>query len=204
MKPITLITLFVLLASQIKAQDLGFGQIAFAKSSIEQIVKKFEQFPDTSKVYIKYYDLLNNQYIKCVQTYESYRGNIKSCLLANQGKVKKSKKCLEANKLEIQKALDSLEKITIYAYKEYYGNKMLELGISTDPGSINLDQFNLAAAAIKALIDGGISIAKYITDKNATERDRILKEMDSNIYNLPLFKDLISAPKTKGATKGKN
>jgi hypothetical protein len=189
--------LFLLISNQLCAQKKGFESLAFAKTSLESIVKQYgSDIPDSSKVYKEYYLPISKQYNQAKASYAAYLGAMKDCILENDGE-KKIKKCLQKQTLDIKKNLDSLQALFDNAYLFYYIEHPTPSNAEIKPHNTGVITAATITSLISALIDAGIKIWDEIQKKNKQFKDDYLTNIGSKDYVLGDFDDLVKQGSAK-------
>jgi hypothetical protein len=182
---------FSLVNNQLFSQKKGFASLAFAKTSLESIVKQYgADIPDTSEVYKKYYLLISREYNEAKANYSAYLGAMKDCIL-NNDREKAIKGCLQKQTLNIEKNLDSLQVLFSNAYLLYFLVHPVSTNAETKPHNTSAITAATVTALLGALVDAGIKIWDEIQKKNKQFKDDYLTNIGSKDYILGDFDDLV-------------
>jgi hypothetical protein len=173
------------------SQKKGFEGLAYAKTSLESIIKQYgATIPDSSKTYKDYYLPISKKYNAAKASYSAFLGAMKDCIL-NSNTEKKIKKCLQSRTLNIENNLDTLRSLFDNAYLEYYLKHQIKTQgeiITKNNGAITADTIK---ALMGALIDAGIKIWDEFQKRNKQFKDDYLANIQNKDYILSDFDDLI-------------
>ena len=170
----------------------GFEALLSAKVQIENITKKITVLPDTSPAYRKFYNELNNTFIKAAGAYEAYKGSIIDCIFYASS-ANKSKGCLSEKSINLKDDLDKLFAVTNNAYNEHFG-------IS----SVKVDKYspvkpagpvNLVPNIISNLVDGGMKIWNVIKDLKGQKKKEYIDQINSSAYVIKSFEEIVQPPR---------
>ena len=175
----------------------GFASLAYAKTSLESIVKQYgAEIPDSSKVFKDFYLPISKQYNAAKANYEAFKGAMNDCILSNNTE-KKTKQCLQRQTLNVEKNLDTLQGLFGSMFVLYYIEHPVNPKVENTTKNTGIITADFIKILIGALLDAGVKIWDEIQKKNKQFKDDYLKSIQSAQYTLGDFDVLLK----QGATK---